>query len=251
MKIKNCWIDAVEKRVSRRTYINKIISNDDILTIVKLIDEINKESSLNIQFIKNGKDAFNGFKASYGLIGGANSFIALVGNKKLENYKQKIGYYGEMIVLEATNLNLGTCWVGGTYDKIQCQKYINFNENEELVCIIVIGHTSKEFSIKEKVVKSVSKSKVGFDDILISNNKNIDGWINEGIKSAFLAPSALNKKEIRYEIKNEKISAFIKEKNHGYEEVDLGISMLHFQLGAISKKYNGNWKFESGEHLFY
>jgi nitroreductase len=223
----------------------------DILAILKLIDKINEKSSLNIQFIKDGEEGISGFKASYGMISGVKSFIALVGNNKIENFKQKLGYYGEMIVLEATSIGLGTCWVGGTYDNKKCKSHIKFNEQDELVCIIVIGHTPKELSIKEKVVKKLNEKNKRLEDIVISNKNNICSWIEIGIKCALKSPSALNKKEISYEIYENKIKAFISSKNHGYEEIDLGISMLHFELGADSEGYKGNWHYKNGKHLFY
>ncbi len=249
MEIRKAWIEAVDKRISRRTFSDREISDSDILTLINLIDEINKESSLNIQFIKNGYEGLNGFKASYGLISGAKSYIALVGNSKNLNYKQKIGYYGEMIVLQAVAMGLSTCWIGGTYDKEECEKHIKFNDKEELVCIIAIGHSPKELSIKEKVVKSISKGKNS--DIIIEKDEELPDWVLNGINLSKKSPSALNKKEIGYELKNKKVKAVIKEKNHNYEDVDLGISMLHFEIGAYQKGYKGNWHFENGSYLYY
>lgn len=251
MELQKHWRNSIDKRTSRRTYIDQDIDDMDILAILKLIDKINEKSSLNIQFIKDGEEGISGFKASYGMISGVKSFIALVGNNKIENFKQKLGYYGEMIVLEATSMGLGTCWVGGTYDNKKCVSHIKFNEEDELVCIIVIGHTPKELSIKEKVVKKLNKKNKKLEDILISNKNNICSWIESGIECALKSPSALNKKEISYEIYENKIKAFISSKNYGYEEIDLGISMLHFELGADSKGYKGNWHYKNGKHLFY
>ena len=251
MELRNHWIDAIDKRISRRTYLDKEIKDSDILSLVKLIDEINAESKLHIQFIKNGEDAINGFKASYGMISGVKSFIALVGNKEIEDFKQKLGYYGEMIVLQATSLGIGSCWVGGTYDKSKCKKYMKFKENEELVCIIALGYTPKDLSIKEKVVKSFNKKNTSVNDILTSSQKDMYSWVESGVEFALKSPSALNKKEIAYEIEDKKVKAVISTKNHGYEEIDLGISMLHFQLGAYSEGYKGSWHYENGEHIYY
>lgn len=31
--------------------------------------------------------------------------------------KEKVGYYGEQLILKVTELGLGSCWVGGTFDR--------------------------------------------------------------------------------------------------------------------------------------
>lgn len=251
MELRNHWLESINNRRSRRTYLEKELNDTDILSIIKLIDEINEESKLNIQFIKNGKQCISGFKASYGMISGVNSFIALVANTDIENYKQKVGYYGEMVVLQATSLGLGSCWVGGTYDKSLCKKYIKLGDNEDLVCIIVIGHTPKELSIKEKVVKNLNKKHKNIKDLLISSQKDLCSWMESGAEFALKAPSALNKKEISFEVNDGKVKAIINSKNHGYEEIDLGIGMLHFELGAKKEGHVGNWHNENGSYIFY
>lgn len=249
MEIKKLWFDACGVRVSRRSYIEKEINIEEIAKLLNLIDEINKNTQLNIQFVKDGKDVLSGFKASYGMISGVNSFIALVGNKEIENYKQKLGYYGEMLVLEATNMGLSTCWLGGTYNKKECENLININNNEEIVCIIAIGYTDKELSIKEKVVKNLNKKKKSIEEMLVCKNNDIPSWVLSGVENALNAPSAVNKKPIVYEYTDKGVEAIIAKPNHGYEEVDLGISMLHFQLGAINEGYSGEWSFENNHHI--
>jgi len=46
--------------------------------------------------------------------------IGMIGNKDDPNSQEKLGYYGELIVLQATEMRLGTCWVGGTFDRESC-----------------------------------------------------------------------------------------------------------------------------------
>ena len=55
-------------------------------------------------------------------------------------------------------------------------------------------------------------------------------------KYAFNVLSAVNKNPIIYEYVNDKVEVIISNPNYGYEEVDLGISMLHFQLGLMDAK---------------
>lgn len=250
MKLKKEWIKACDKRVSRRTYNNKDIENSKIVSITELINKINSENSLNIQFVKDGKNGISGFKASYGMIKGAKSFIALVADKDIESYKAKLGYFGEMIVLEAVSLGLSTCWIGGTYNKQECQNLININDNEDLACVIALGYSDEELSIKEKLVKKLNKNEKTVNEMLVSRDEDIPNWVLNGVKYALNAPSAVNKRPIIYEYINGKIEAIISKPNYGYEEVDLGISILHFQLGSMDVKKDGDWKYDNGHYIF-
>jgi len=250
MEIKNQWIEAQNYRVSRRVYTGKQLEKNEMQAIKNLIYKINHESGLKFQFIGDCSQLFNGFSASYGMIKGLNSCIALVGNINIENLKTKIGYYGEMIVLEATSMNLGTCWIGGTYNKKECSKYADLGENEKLVCVIAIGHIKDEKSIREKFISKINKGRKSFDEILLDKDLKTPQWVREGINSAIKAPSALNKQPIGYSFKDNIVKAYITKENHGFEEVDLGISMLHFKLGSYSEGNYGNWEWIDGENLY-
>lgn len=184
------------------------------------------------------------------MIKGLNSCIALVGNKNIENFKNKVGYYGEMLVLEATNMKLGTCWIGGTYDKKECENYININKDEALVCVIAVGYTEDNKSFKEKCMSRFNKGRKSFDEILLEKDLEIPEWVEEGINSLIKAPSALNKQPVGYSFKDNGVKAYIIKENHGFEDVDLGISMLHFKLGAISKSHDGNWEHINGDNIY-
>lgn len=68
--------------------------------------------------------------------------------------------------------------------------------------------------------------------------------------AARLAPSSTNGKPIAYRFRTDRLTAFIVKKNHGAEEIDLGISMAHFDLGAMHDGKSGGWiKEENGYSL--
>lgn len=249
MELKKEWHSAINFRTSRRAYIDKELGEFEVNRITSLINEVNKEGNLKIQFIKDGSKLMNGFKASYGMISGAKSFIALVGNKNIKNLKNRVGYYGEFIVLECTNLGVGSCWLGGTYDKEECKKHISLSKDDELVCIICLGYVNKDKSLKEKLISKLSMNTMDKNKFLISQDQ-VPDWVNSGVDSAIKAPSALNKKPVSYSFINGKLKAFITKGNHGFEAVDLGIAMSHFQLGALSNGVYGKWEVENQEYVF-
>lgn len=250
LKIKDQWYNAIDIRTSRRTYENKAIEKNKLESIETLIREINSESGLNIQFVKEGEKVFNKFKASYGLIKGVNSFIALVGNSNISNIENKLGYYGEFLVLEATQLGLGTCWIGGTYDKDAASSVVQLKDNEKMYCIIAVGIVKEDKNLKEKLISSFSKNKKPFNEVLSSEEKDIPAWVKSGIEAVIKAPSAINKQPWKYSFEDNNVKVCLEKENDGYGKIDIGISMAHFELGARRENYNGKWKYGNNENIF-
>lgn len=227
--------EAIEVRSSRRTYRNQAIEANKVEKLTNCIEQINLESGLHLQLYINNGDAFSGLKMSYGMFKNVSNYIALVGNKKDEDLVEKLGYYGEKLVLEATMLNLGTCWVGGTYDKKSCKYEVN--ENETLLGIITLGYSPESRPLKERMVYSIIRRKTKLiQEMLMSDRKN-PAWLLHGMEAVQKAPSAINQQPVRFVYKESILTAEVIEKL-GYEKMDLGIAKLHFEIGS---DYCGQW----------
>lgn len=61
--------------------------------------------------------AFQGTMAKYGKFRNVSNYIVMAG-KKADNLDERVGYYGEHLVLMAQTLDLNTCWVGLSYSKV-------------------------------------------------------------------------------------------------------------------------------------
>ena len=133
--------EAMKKRHSVRSYTSEKIDTNVAKELKLYIDECNKESGMNIQLCLNEPNAFNSFMAHYGSFKNVNNYIAIVG-KKGKDFEEKCGYWGEKIVLKATQLGLSTCWVAMTYSKGKA-KY-NIEKGEKLSCVISLGYGESE-----------------------------------------------------------------------------------------------------------
>lgn len=219
-------MDNIEKlireRHSVRSYLDKEIEKEKISEINKLIFEINEKENLNIQLILNDNEAFDKFILHYGKIKNCKNYIALVGNKS-DILEEKVGYYGQQLVLKAQELGLNTCWVAGTYNKKSVKAKIN--ANEKLVCIIAIGYGETNGNIR--------KSK-NIEDVSIS--KEYPDWYKRGIEFALLAPTAVNQQKFKFEYISDNNVKAVTGKGP-YAKIDLGIVKYHFELGS-GKKIN-------------
>jgi len=250
MILKDSWHNAIEQRTSRRTYQTQRIESQKTAQIKDLINKINGETGLHLQFFENGDHFLSGFKASYGLITGKPSLIAFVGETGDPELKQKIGYYGEFLVLECVSQGLGTCWVAGTFDRKECMKSISMKDGEDLICVLAVGNVAQNKTVKELLVSKLNGGKQSFYELLKDKDGSLPSWVVSGIEAARLAPSAVNGKPIGYRYRDNKLTAYITKKNHEAEQIDLGISMAHFQLGAQHESKEGSWVKEENGYCF-
>ena len=223
--------EAIEAQHSVRAYKDLPLSEE----IVKLLEDelvkLNNEGQLHIQLICNEPKAFKGTMAKYGKFRNANNYIVMAG-KKADDLDERIGYYGEHIVLLAQTLGLNTCWVGLSYSKVP-GTYV-LDEGEKIACYIAIGYGETQGSgHKIKTVEQVSNA----SDITPS-------WFKKGVEAALLAPTAVNQQKFsfeyvgmsnnRHQVRAKKGFSMI-----GYTQMDLGIAKYHFEVGA--GKVNFEW----------
>lgn len=218
--------ETIKSRHSVRKYTDKPIEEGLVENLNTLINECNKEGNLNIQLVLNDSDTFDKFILHYGKIRNAKNYIALIGKKVEKNLDEKVGYYGEKLVLEAQELGLNTCWVAGTYSKGLVKAKIN--EDEKLVCIIAIGYGESQ---------GVPHKGKSFDDVSVT--KDAPDWYKKGIEYALLAPTAINQQKFKFELINNNI-VIAKAGIGPMAKIDLGIVKYHFELGA--GKDNFRWK---------
>jgi len=170
------WYQAVKERSSRRQFKSKIIEKSKIKKLSSLIEKINEEfEELRIILVqKEVEEIFTGLLGSYGKISGALAYLAFVGQKNAPRIKEKIGYGGEAVILEATALELGSCWVSGTFEADKVKADLNLKEEEKLYAISPLGYPEENPTISERILKTVISSKKRIDlKKLIINKDNI------------------------------------------------------------------------------
>ena len=223
--------EAIEARHSVRAYKDQPLSEEIVKVLEDEIVKLNHEGQLHIQLICNEPKAFQGTMAKYGKFRHANNYLVMAG-KRADDLDERIGYYGEHIVLLAQTLGLNTCWVGLSYSKVP-GTYV-LDEDEKIACYIAIGYGETQGSgHKIKTVEQVSNA----SDITPS-------WFKRGVEAALLAPTAVNQQKFSFEyvgMSNNRHQVCAKKgfSMIGYTQMDLGIAKYHFEIGA--GKVNFEW----------
>lgn len=223
-------LEAIQARHSVRRYIDKPIEDNLIGILQEKVYEVNEKGSLHIQLVTNEPKAFRG-KMAYGTFSGVSNYFAMVG-RKADDLSERIGYYGEQLVLLAQTLGLNTCWVGLTYNNIK--EAYEIDEDEKLYCLVALGYGDDPGrNVKHKSVSDVSNA----SDITPL-------WFRKGIEAALLAPTAVNQQKFRFEYVSPHGDGVHKVKAErgfslvGYTKIDLGIAKYHFEIGADNTNFD-------------
>ena len=222
--------EAIEARHSVRAYKDQPLSEKVVKVLEDEIVKLNNEGQLHIQLICNEPKAFQGILAKYGKFRNVNNYIVMAG-KKAEDLNERVGYYGEHLVLLAQTLGLNTCWVGLSYKKIP-NTYV-LEENEVIKAYIALGYGETQGTThKIKTVEQVSNA-----------SEFTPLWFRKGVEAALLAPTAVNQQKFsfeyvgmsnnRHQVRAKKGISMI-----GYTQMDLGIAKYHFEIGAGKEHFD-------------
>lgn len=205
-------MEVVEARHSVRQYMDTKIEQEKREVLDKLCSEINSNQGLNIQIIYDEPKCFNSMMAHYGKFSGVGNYISIVGPKG-SDIDEKVGYYGQQLVLKAQEIGLNTCWVAMTHGKSQA----SVGKGEKEVIIISLGYGATQ-GIAHKSKELSLLAKVSDDD---------PDWYKDGVKAAMLAPTAVNQQKFFVERVEDK--ARITAPKGMMTRLDLGIIKYNFE----------------------
>ena len=209
--------EAIEARHSVRAYKEQPLAENVVKVLEEKIAVLNLEGKLHIQLIQNEPKAFLGTMAKYGKFRNVGNYIVMAG-QKADDLDERVGYYGEQLVLLAQTLGLNTCWVGLSYSKVSGT--YELGEDEKIACYIAIGYgESQGVGHKIKTVEQVSN---------ISNITPL--WFKKGITAVNQQKFSfeyIGMRNNRHQVRAKKGFSMI-----GYTKMDLGIAKYHFEIGA-------------------
>lgn len=233
-------MEAVDARRSRRKYLTTPIDPAAVEKLQTLISQYNQDAGPTMHFVLDDGSAFSGFRKSYGMFTGVRNYIGLIDNPKDANQKEKLGYYGELIVLAATMLGLGTCWVGGSFDRKSCP--FRLGEGESIACVIALGNPAPQLGFREKFISGITHRKVKKAGDMFTALGEVPDWFMAGMRSVEKAPSAVMRQPVKFTYDNSVVTASVPDISDTGMALDLGIAKAHFEIGAG----DGKWEWGNG-----
>ena len=260
---------TIQTRVSCRTYKQEMIPQSSISTLQTYFnDAVFPPFGTTIQLglaaaEENDQTTLRGL-GTYGFIKNpAGLIIGAV--KDSPNAMVDFGFVMEYLVLQATSLGLGTCWLGGTFTKSAFSKRINKNEDEIIPAVIACGIPAKE-RVTSKIIRSQIQAdrRLPWEKLFFENSMgnpltpDTAGPYKNPLEMVRIGPSASNKQPWRI-IKVGPKWHFICQRTPGYgktnrlmnlvrladmQRIDLGIALVHFSLTANELGLSGTWIYQ-------
>ena len=244
------WYEVIWIRRSRRQYDSNPLDPDALERLHTVCKAFRPFTEVRAVLVNHSADeVFKGIVFHYGKIKGAPAFITFIGNMEDPNVHEKLGYMGEGIVLEATALNLGTCWVGVSFKPELASHLARIKKNEKVLALTPIGYTKERWSLEEKIMTGFGRThKRKSIEKLLTGRKETPWplWVKTALEAARLAPSAVNRQPWRFSIEQDSIIILVDNLNDTLnisKRLDCGIAMLHIEVASLHCGVQGVWEF--------
>jgi nitroreductase len=269
MKTKKAITDIIRKRYSCRTYSTTLIEKDLKDRLEQLLAASpagpfgSRPRFSLITATDEDRDALKDL-GTYGFIKNPAGFI-LGAVRQSPRDLEDFGYAMERNILYATDLDLGTCWLGGTFTRSTFAEKISAGEDETLPAVAAVGHMAPKMRMVEKAIRwgAGAESRKPWNELFFKNGFNeslspedIGKW-TQPLEMVRIAPSASNRQPWR--IVQESTTRrfhFYLQRSKGYQtrnkmlfgmadlqRVDMGIAMCHFELACNDSGFCGQWSF--------
>lgn len=230
---------AIDARRSRRRYLPTPIDETSKAQLEELAAELNALGPIQFELVWNNGVAFTGFTKSYGMFNGVINYIVLLGPDD-EVSGEQLGYHGETLVLAATGMGLGTCWVGGSFSRSDIP--FAAEEGDVLYCVIALGNVSSEDSLKERIVRGMVHRKTKSAEEMYDADGPVPDWFQTGMAAVQKAPSAVNRQPVKFHYRDGTATATTDHLDDRMRRLDFGIAKRHFEIGAGG----GKWEWGNG-----
>lgn len=257
--------ETIRKRYSCRSYADRPIEDNVLRQISELVDQPqsgpfgNTPRFVLISMASLPREEWKKL-GTYGVIKNAERFIIGAiksGRLAMPDY----GYCKEKIILRATALGLGTCWLGGTFQSSHFAGAIHLQKDEQLPTVTPVGYPASEKRFAEKMIRLTAGSdhrkpwsEIFFDGSFSTPlTSSQAGIYEEALENIRQAPSASNKQPWRILRDKDKFAFhFFLKRSFQYkimdvvslQDIDLGIAMCHFELTLRELGLQGSWRMD-------
>jgi nitroreductase len=197
---------------------------------------------------------------TYGFIKNPQAYLVGITENKQDSLLD-FAYTFQKLVLFLTELEIGTCWMGGTFSRSSFEKEIALGEEGFIPCVTPIGYPNHKTRVFDKALRFVVKAdnKKDWNKLFFDTNfatilsKENAGLLEIPIEMVRLGPSASNKQPWRLVLAADRqVCHFYIEHTPNYSTklgydmqlLDMGIAMCQFDSACEELAINGNWVVE-------
>lgn len=190
---------------------------------------------------------------TYGVIRGAKLYLGAAISRD-EHAQEALGYQLEQLVLYAAARGIGTCWIGGTFNRGAFASAMGIGSDELFPIITPLGYAAEKQSVMERIFRgrTTADRRAPWETLFFDGDfsrpltRESAGILSCAFELMRLAPSAVNKQPWRvvradgayhfYEAVSLPATPPI-----DLQRVDLGIGICHFHLAALEAGVTGQF----------
>ncbi|HUX38659.1 MAG TPA: nitroreductase family protein [Rectinemataceae bacterium] len=263
-------LEVMASRVSVRSYDGKPIAPGLLRDLsAAVVDSVPGPFGGRARFVVLGPELEEGTSSgqllrsgsigTYGLISKVSAFIAGAIAKAPHAFED-FGYSMEGLVLKATELGLGSCWIGGLFDRGAAGAALELGQDEYLPAVVSIGLPANKKSVAESITRRLARAgtRKPFEELFFADEMGASLHLPSApwrrvLEAVRMAPSASNKQpwrilatgpegRLRFDL--------LLEEDRRYnsmlgairlQNIDMGIAMRHFESAAHSLGLPGAW----------
>ncbi len=237
------WYEAIDRRISRRRYTDEPVAPDLARQLDEFCRGFRPFPAARAVFVEKTPDGlFTGLVGSYGSVVGARSAALFAGTQGSE---MDVGYVGEAFILEATRLGLDTCWLAGAFSRKRAASLHELSPGERVPAIAAVGIAEEKQSFSERSTRSFvgASKRLPLAEIAPGASPGAwPDWAFAAVDAANKAPSGGNKQPWRFRLEDGALVLSCAEHPYPTAKLDLGIAMIHVELGAEHAGVEGSWE---------
>lgn len=241
--------EAIDARFSCRAYTAEPLDQATLAELAELTARLSEESGLRLVLVGPDDGGPELRLAARMFSGNVSSYVALIGPDDNAS-RERFGYVGEKLVLHATTLGLGTCWVAGTFDRNSVT--VPLEAGEIIHDVIPVGHMPARQPFAQRAIRAGLRKRDKRPEALYQGPTTLaeaPSWVRSGIAAVIKGPSAVNQQPVVFVQDDAGLRATLPTAKREVAYTDLGIAKLHFELGAAAAGVQGMWQWGT-EGLF-
>jgi nitroreductase len=191
---------------------------------------------------------------SYGLVRNAPHLLVGIVPEENDAALLDLGYVLEQVVLRATQLGLGTCWITGSYDARRAGDSVGLEPGERAVAVCALGHPAQDRwgRFHSRFIRRVAAGhrRKPLQEVVFSEQwgepwspSDADSTLVTILTHTCLAPSARNRQPWRFIVMPDRlVLATVRP-----APIDGGIVMAHLTLAFAALRSGGQWEVRLGD----
>jgi nitroreductase len=247
-------LEAIERRISVRSYDERPVDTQHLERLITLSQTVGHLTDVRprVELVSGAERTqriISHVIGSYGLVLTPPHLLVGVIPTENEIARLDLGYVLEQVVLEATRLELGTCWITGTYDAQSAGDAVELAQGEVAAAVIALGHPSERGwgRIHTRTIRRLAggHKRKPLEEIVFAGSwgerwspDRADPTLVSVLEHARLAPSATNRQPWRFVVRSGDLALTVAEP----KPIDAGIVMVHVALVVRALVGAGQWR---------